>query len=194
MKTSTNRYHRRTAPPTLPQLPQLAAPPRYRHKLLTITTIQVYDRPWCRKGTGTQWIVAEKPIRRVGENEVVCLTANLDRRTGIGRLSQVADIDKHWVTFRISGATPKSSLRVPIPWARLPSNVAAAHTRAYLALETIPPHPVFRTNPAYRNPHVNPYQTARSTTERMDADLTDECIRRTGGAHEDVEESAPRNQ
>ena len=106
------------------------------------------------------WIVASEPRRHVGENDLISLTANLDRKTGIGRISHVSGLDKHWVTFSIAGSTPKSGIQVPIPWARLPTRVAEAHARTYVSLESIPPLHIFREDSWYRNPLVNPYWTA----------------------------------
>ena len=113
---------------------------------------------------GTHWIVAAEPRRHVGEGDLINLTANLDRRTGTGKISHVTGIEKHWVTFSLAGAIPKAGIQIPIPWARLPRSAAEAHARAYLTLENIPPLPVFRANSWYRNPRVNPYWTALYAT------------------------------
>ena len=166
-KTPRKRIYKRRTPPVLPPLPQLAKPPRDSQNILTITTIQVYDKPWYRGGAGTQWITAMKPSKPVGEGDIVRLEANLDRRTGVGRISHVTSLDKHWVTFRIAGAVPKSNIRVPLPWARLHARVAATHARNYLTLENIPPHSAFRDDAQFRNPHINPYRTEEASHRRQ---------------------------
>ena len=164
MKATTRRPRHRRAKPALPPLPQLSRPLLGAEQILTITTLQVYDSPWCRGGAGTHWIVAVEPRRHIGEGDLIVITANLDRRTGAGRISHVSGLDKHWATFSISGAIPKAGIRIPIPWAKLPRKAAEAHARAYLSLESIPPHPIFREDSWYRNPNMNPYWTALYAT------------------------------
>ena len=128
--------------------------------LLTINTLIIYEKPWYRGRAGTHWIIAEEPSRSIGEGDLVCLTANGDRRTGVGKISQLSGLDKHWATFSIAGAIPKSGIRIPIVWARLTPRAAEAHDKLYLTLENIPPHHALREDSRYRNPHVNPYYTA----------------------------------
>ena len=154
---TARRLYSRIAPPKVPQLPLLSAPPKNEQQILTITTIQVYDNPWYRRGTGTQWITAAKPTRPVGEDDLICLAINRDRRTGVGRISHISNMDKHWITFHIAGATPRAYVRVPIPWAKLSVRLAESHAKSFHALENVPPHYAFRNNPIYRDPDINPY-------------------------------------
>lgn len=156
------RLYSRIAPLKIPELPHLSAPPKGGHYLLTITIIQVYDKPWYREA-GTQWITATRPTKPVGEGDLVCLAVNRDRHTGIGRITHIANIDKHWVTFNIAGATPKASIRVPIPWAKIPVHTAEEHAKSFRALENVPPHCAFRANPKCRDPNVNPYLSIEAT-------------------------------
>ncbi|EPS96548.1 hypothetical protein FOMPIDRAFT_94552 [Fomitopsis schrenkii] len=144
--------------PPATQLPKLPRLPRHLEHALTTTTLQVLEVPWLRGRAGTQWIVDGCPQRQVGEGDLVQLTSQ-DRWTGVGRLSNVTCLEKHWVTFRISGTIPNEGVRIPIPWARLTPQIASAHARLFLSLENIPPHPAFRHYDAFRNPLINPYFT-----------------------------------
>ena len=132
-KTVARRLYSHIAPRILPPLPRISAPPKHGPLVLTITTIHVYDKPWFKGGAGTQWIVASKPTRAVGEDDLVCLTANFDRRTGTGRLSHITNMDKHWITFGVAGAIPKTGIRVPVPWAKLPIKIAGIHAKLLLS-------------------------------------------------------------
>ena len=158
------RLYSRIAPPKIPQLPLLSAPPKDGHRTLTITMIQVYDNPWYRRGTGTHWITAMKPARPVGEDDLICLAINRDRRTGVGRITHIANMDKHWITYHIAGATPRAYVRVPVPWAKLTVRTADTHAKSFHSLENVPPHYDFRANPLFRDPSVNPYLPSPAMT------------------------------
>ena len=161
MKKTVHHPRQRAGPPRRTPLPRLSVPPRNSQTILTITMIHVYDNPWYRGGEGMQWVTALRPARPVGENDIVCLATNRDRRTGIGRISHISHMDKHWITFGIAGAVPKMSVRIPVPWAALTSKVVDIHTQVFTSLENIPPHPYFRTNPRFLNPNANPYRRLR---------------------------------
>ena len=104
-----------------------------------VVEIAVLAKPVIGEGRGLTWIVDERPGKQIGTGEQIRLRVG-ERRTGVGRMTTIIGMRKHWITWTISGGVNQCAIRVPTPWAALTGTEGAAHTRVYRSLPDIPPH------------------------------------------------------
>ncbi|KAH9914295.1 uncharacterized protein B0H18DRAFT_959930 [Fomitopsis serialis] len=146
---------KRHAPIPIPTpLPQLTL----QHSNLPVTEVDVNEQPTMEERSGLTWIVKDRPHRQLAKQQLVRLQTE-SQRSGVGRLSRVVTLRRHWITFEITGARPKCTLRVPVPWVALDNLEGMTHASNYATLPSLPrPHPDFRHLPPFRNDKVNPYE------------------------------------
>ncbi|TFY67455.1 hypothetical protein EVJ58_g1601 [Rhodofomes roseus] len=142
------------------------------------------DVPTMGEGKGLTWIVQSRPEIQLGKRQHVVLKTNA-QRSGVGRLTSVADLRRHWVIFTVSGAPHSCNLRVPIPWAALDDLEGFTHSKFYFTLPALPrPHAEF-SSPIFTSDEENPYEfelgeRAESRSERLIARITNaDADRRT---------------
>ncbi|KZT65941.1 hypothetical protein DAEQUDRAFT_490610 [Daedalea quercina L-15889] len=126
----------------------------------------VLARPRYGRGRGLTWTVNEAPEEPLQKGRYVILRTETEA-TGIGRISVVTDLRRHWVTFAIAGATLPCNIRVPIPWAVLDNLESYTHRTYYFNLPPDPrPHEALRHDPKFdKEDHVNPYYTEDTEDE-----------------------------
>ncbi|KAH9839018.1 uncharacterized protein C8Q71DRAFT_722058 [Rhodofomes roseus] len=141
-------------PVTLPPLPPLSIPPED----LPVVDVKVLPYPTTRYERGPTWIADERPTAQLHKGSRITLRTDA-QSSGIGRLSAISDLRRHWVTFSIIGAQQQCNLRVPIPWVILDGLESFTHQEHYLSLPNDPPpHRSFIDIPAFRNNEDNPYE------------------------------------
>ncbi|TFY59757.1 hypothetical protein EVJ58_g5575 [Rhodofomes roseus] len=137
----------------VPQLPVLQLP----YNVNDATTVEVEGKPE-RSGSNLTWVVDKRPAVQIGRGHLVSLSAG-HNRTGVGRLTGITDVYRHWITWSITGGPGICYIRVPIPWARLSRLEGLAHTERYHALSALPPpHPIFWNNPIVLHSKDSPYE------------------------------------
>ena len=107
----------------------------------TVIAVEVDEEP--EQGTdeeGTTWVAKEAPMHWLARSLIVRLTSNSNER-GSGRLSMVTRLTRHWVSFKVHGISPLTSLRIPIPWVRLGLVDQYEHLTRYATLPRDPPPP-----------------------------------------------------
>ncbi|TFY56882.1 hypothetical protein EVJ58_g7372 [Rhodofomes roseus] len=121
-------------PVSLPPLPSLSLPPEG----LPTMTVKVLPYPITRNECGPTWVANERPMAQIqkGSRITICTDA---QSSGIGCLSAITDLRRHWVTFAIVGAQHPCNLRVPIPWAVLDGLESFTHQKHYFDLAKEPP-------------------------------------------------------
>ncbi|KAH9838322.1 uncharacterized protein C8Q71DRAFT_856286 [Rhodofomes roseus] len=137
-------------------LPSLSLPPTNN----TAINVKVLPLPIVGKGLGRglTWTVDERPTEQLRKGISVKLFTDV-QTSGIGRLSVVSDLRRHWVTFIVVGAAQPCNLRVPIPWATLEDLESYTHQRHYFSLAILPPpHHSFTNRSAFLNADDNPYE------------------------------------
>ncbi|TFY68499.1 hypothetical protein EVJ58_g965 [Rhodofomes roseus] len=135
-------------------LPNLQLP----HDPADALEVRVQRQPAIGEGEGLTWIVDEQPRIRLGKDQHITLIIG-DTRSGVGRITHVTDMRRHWVTWTVDGGPKKCSLRVPVPWALLSDLEGLAHTRHYPSLPPLPaPHPIYRNNPLITRSTTTPYE------------------------------------
>ncbi|KAH9910873.1 uncharacterized protein B0H18DRAFT_962735 [Fomitopsis serialis] len=123
-----------------------------------ILEVEVFDQPARGDGRGAVWVVASRPERQLTKNTKIILKA-AGHVSGVGRLSSLNGLYRHWASFAISGGPRLCSLRVPIPWAVLGALESHTHSSRYHALPEEPdPHPAFIGNPMIAMDGENPYE------------------------------------
>jgi len=104
------------------------------------------------------WVTATRPKRQLSRTLKISLKTS-QQVSGVGRLSALTALCRHWVSFSIMGSLSPCSLRVPIPWASLEPLECHIHATRYLSLATEPaPHPDFAGNPLISNDTESPYE------------------------------------
>ncbi|KAH9938697.1 uncharacterized protein B0H18DRAFT_949952 [Fomitopsis serialis] len=122
-----------------------------------VLEVNVFDRP-VREGNGVIWTVASRPERQLKKNIKIILKSS-GHESGVGRLSSLNGLYRHWASFAVSGGPRLCSIRVPIPWAVLDALASHTHFSRYYALPREPgPHPAFIGNPVIFNDEENPYE------------------------------------
>ena len=102
--------------------------------------VKVLDCPKVN-GKGEQtWTVDEEPVSNLQCGTLVILFNNA-HESGIGRLSAIVDLRRHWITFTIAGAPFPVFLRVPAPWTRLEGLAAFSYSAHFNSLPFIPGPP-----------------------------------------------------
>ncbi|KAH9842028.1 uncharacterized protein C8Q71DRAFT_357010 [Rhodofomes roseus] len=120
--------------------------------------IVVAARPWKSLGHGPIWVATERPAVQIGSGQLITLNSD-GRKSGVGRLTVVTDLRRHWITWAIEGGPTRCNLRLPIPWARLSADEAERHTTGYHKLNAIPPpQSSFILDPYILYPHTSPYE------------------------------------
>ena len=122
-----------------------------------VLDVYVFPEPVRSDEEQTVWAVAVRPetFLRRGQN----IALKTSRQTsGIGRLSSLKEMFRHWVSFGITGSGGKCCLHVPIPWVSLSDIECLVHTRHYSTLPALPPpHPDF-DNPLITGSDESPYE------------------------------------
>ncbi|KAH9839783.1 uncharacterized protein C8Q71DRAFT_855094 [Rhodofomes roseus] len=152
-------------------LPSLPLPPA----LETAVSVTVLPLPTVGNGRGLTWTVDDRPAEQLQKGKRI--TMRTDTQTsGIGRLSAISDLRRHWVTFTVAGATQPFNLRVPIPWASLEDLESYTHQHHYFDLPNLPPpHRFYADRPAFLDDKENPYEfdinedDIPSLTNRLDS-------------------------
>ncbi|KAH9829843.1 uncharacterized protein C8Q71DRAFT_727844 [Rhodofomes roseus] len=158
-KAPTKRTRRVKTPPppplvTLPPLPSLSIAPEG----LPVTAVKVLPYPAIRHERGPTWIADERPTAQLQKGSRITILTDA-QTSGIGRLSVITDLRRHWVTFSIIGASHQCNLRVPIPWAILDGLESFTHQKHYFSLaDDPPPHRSFIDIPSFRSKEENPYE------------------------------------
>ncbi|KAH9837265.1 uncharacterized protein C8Q71DRAFT_723553 [Rhodofomes roseus] len=137
-------------------LPSLDLPPTDEPTII----IKVLPHPIIGRGIGRglTWTADERPAEQLkkGKSIKLCTTT---QTSGLGRLSAISDLRRHWVTFAVAGAAQPCNLRVPIPWAALGDLEGFTHQYHYFSLPSLPPpHHTFTNRPAFQNDSENPYE------------------------------------
>ena len=107
----------------------------------TVIAVEVDATP--EQGTaeeGTTWVAKEAPKHWLARSLIVRLTSQSVER-GSGRLSMVTRLTRHWVSFKVHGVSPLTSLRIPIPWVKLGLVDQYKHLMRYATLSSNPPPP-----------------------------------------------------
>ncbi|KAH9918112.1 uncharacterized protein B0H18DRAFT_958033 [Fomitopsis serialis] len=147
------RKRQQPTPPITP-LPQLIIPLSH----LPIIDVEVTEQPTMEERNGLTWIVKDRPLKQLAKQQLIRLCTD-SQRSGVGRLSQIVTLRRHWITFAISGARSYCTLRVPVPWVALDNIEGRSHASTYATLPNLPrPHPSFRHLPSFRNDGENPYE------------------------------------
>ena len=128
-----------------PQHQQTSPHPRTPNTLshrtpLRRTVIEVEVAEKRERGTdeeGLTWIVETAPKHWLARSLIVRLTTNAAER-GSGRLSMITRMTRHWISFKVHGTTPRTSLRVPIQWTKLSQVDQYEHMTQYASLSPYP--------------------------------------------------------
>ncbi|KAH9838267.1 uncharacterized protein C8Q71DRAFT_856231 [Rhodofomes roseus] len=137
-------------------LPPFSLPPTNE----TTIDVRILPLPIVGKGIGRglTWTLDKRPAEQLRKGMSVRFCTDV-QMSGLGRLSAIADLRRHWVTFLVSGADQPCNLRVPIPWASLGDLEGYTHQHHYFNLAKLPPpHPSFAQRPAFQNEDENPYE------------------------------------
>ena len=104
------------------------------------------------------WLVDERPAQQLRKGVAVRLSISANTN-GVGRLSAISGMSKHWVSFKVSGSHDTCRLRVPVPWVALTAIEGHAHTCHYRALAALPaPHRTFSIDPIIALSDDSPYE------------------------------------
>ena len=125
-----------------------------------VVEVKVLDRPVRGEKRGMVWIVESRPPRQLANGQKIVLRTS-EEVSGVGRLSTLDGLYRHWASFVIAGGPPSRpcSLRVPIPWSSLSALESHAHTKHYSSLPKLPsPHPAFLNNPLITSDKESPYE------------------------------------
>ncbi|KAH9932545.1 uncharacterized protein B0H18DRAFT_1208439 [Fomitopsis serialis] len=137
-------------PPSLPTL-RLPIP-----ESLAVT-IEVEGTPE-RNGIVLTWIVEERPVCHIERGLPIVLMAG-DLRTGVGRVDNATDIQRHWITWILTGSPAACAIRVPTSWSRLTRDEVRIHAHLYAHLpHSPPPHRLLAHDPVICNSTDSPYQ------------------------------------
>ena len=124
----------------------------------TVIEVEVAEKH--EQGTddeGKIWVAKAAPRLRHTRSLIVRLTSNATER-GTGRLSMVTRLTRHWVSFKVHGVTPLTSLRVPMPWTKLSHVDQYEHMTQYATLSPYPlPFPGTIPPDAHHDEFTNPY-------------------------------------
>ena len=157
----------------LPDFPSLS-----RADVVDVVEAKVLPRPRFGNRKGTTWTVDEKPDRPVRRGGYVTLRTSSERTAGVGRISAVTDLRRHWVTFAITGATLPCNIRLPIPWVTLDGLERYTHRKYYFNLPPDPrPHESLRDDPRLENGDIYPYDDGQPG-EDADASAMEERVAR----------------
>ena len=136
-------------------LPRLTA---RRQRNETVKNVEVYPIPSVDPSGQQHWIVRLQPDSQIGKRQAIRLCIGACT-SGVGRISDLAGMSRHWVSFKVSGSRGTCCLQVPIPWALLPPVECLTHTRLYTSLARLPaPHPLFAPNPIFATSDNSPYE------------------------------------
>lgn len=139
-----------------------------------VVEARVLPRP--RFGKGTTWTVDEKPDKPVRRGAYVTFRTPTERTAGLGRISAVTDLRRHWVTFAITGATLPCNIRLPISWAKLDDLERYTHRKYYFDLPPDPrPHESLRDDPRLEAADIYPYDVG-NPGEEGDANEMEERV------------------
>ena len=112
----------------------------------TILDVEVFPDPQAENTTRLRWTVAVRPAAQLSRGQAIRLRIG-SRTNGVGRISELIGMSRHWVSFKVSGSHDKCRLEVPVTWAALDRVECHAHTRHYPSLAAYPPpHPLFADN------------------------------------------------
>ncbi|TFY53250.1 hypothetical protein EVJ58_g9554 [Rhodofomes roseus] len=130
--------------------------------------VAVYDEPEVDISTNSEtWVVSEQPGRPLARGHILTLKLG-DHAIGSGRISKVAGLARHWVTFRLAGARDGLQIRVPVPWVGLSGYTSYIHTSQFHELSPTPePHIMFRGSPPFADPDTNPYEFELTTGKEI---------------------------
>ncbi|EPT04334.1 hypothetical protein FOMPIDRAFT_1014189 [Fomitopsis schrenkii] len=128
----------------------------------TVDVIAVRVNPLPRYGEDgdATWYAAVEPRKRARVGGWVILSARPKcQRTGVGMLSEIADMTRHWITFKIAGGPREYRLRIPTAWTRLEQEDAMTYLTHYFELQRTPhpPDTVQRQHPDFESEEYNPY-------------------------------------
>ncbi|EPT02711.1 hypothetical protein FOMPIDRAFT_1047449 [Fomitopsis schrenkii] len=159
-----------TQNPRIPRspLPVLPKPPANMGTTLSVTTVDVQSSPWYKGRKGSTWAVDKRPTNDIGIDDLVRLRIGA-LETGIGRISTIAELSRHWVTFLIMGNHGQFGLRTPSAWARLNDFARYTHENHYFLLDRAPPHSAFDGDPLFQDDTKNPYNRAPKRDTAMAA-------------------------
>ena len=133
-----------------------------RADVADVVEARVLPRPRFGNRKGTTWTVDEKPDRPVRRGGYVTLRTPTERTAGVGRISAVTDLRRHWVTFAITGATLPCNIRIPISWAALDGLERYTHRKYYFNLPPEPrPHESLRNDSRLEAGNMYPYDDGR---------------------------------
>lgn len=129
-----------------------------RADVVDVVEARVLPCPRFGNRKGTTWTVDEKPDRPVRRGGYVTLRTPTEQTAGVGRISAVTDLRRHWVTFAITGATLPCNIRLPISWAVLDDLERYTHRKYYFDLPPDPrPHESLRDDPRFEAEDIYPY-------------------------------------
>ncbi|KAH9922126.1 uncharacterized protein B0H18DRAFT_1121138 [Fomitopsis serialis] len=139
--------------PLPPSLPTLRLP---MPESLAVT-VQVEGIPE-RNGITLTWIVEERPTCHIERGLPVILAVG-DLRTGVGRVENATDIQRHWITWLLTGSPTACAIRVPTSWSRLTRDESQIHAQLYAFLpHSPPPHRLLAHDPVISNSVDSPYE------------------------------------
>jgi len=122
------------------------------------------------EGKGLTWVVKSRPAKQLGKRQHIVLQSD-SKRSGVGRLTSVVEMRRHWVLFTVSGGPYPCNVRVPVPWAALDDLESFTHAKLYFTLPTLPrPHAEFERIPLFTNDEENPYEFELGEGRALDAE------------------------
>ena len=134
--------------------------PRFRIKRKkneSIAQVTVCAQPSVDDEGKQVWIATCRPTLPLCRGQAIVLLAQ-SKASGLGRLSSISGMTRHWAFFGITGCNGLCRLRVPIPWILLSAIEGHAHTRHYPSLSRDPPpHPEFNY-PLITHGNESPYE------------------------------------
>ncbi|TFY54652.1 hypothetical protein EVJ58_g8732 [Rhodofomes roseus] len=147
-------------PPSLPLL-------RLRHDEREAVTIQVDGRPES-KGPQLTWVTSVRPATHIGKGQLIVLSAE-NAKTGIGRVAEITDMYRHWITRLVTGGPGNVYIKIPVAWSRLDGPENIIHTQLYRSLPAVPlPPPTLRNDPLIMETYESPYEFELESAERDD--------------------------
>ena len=133
--------------------------------------VSVFDDHEPDGTNGMIWVVRSRPDQMIRRGQAVELHTQ-SRSSGIGRLSRIYHMSRHWVTFRITGSRGLCSLRVPMLWVDLSDIERHAHSQHYLSLPLYPLPPAAFCTPLILNAHSSPYEFNNENENAIDEPAT----------------------
>ena len=135
-----------------------------RRTVIEVEVAEEYEREADEEGVA--WVMNTAPRHWMARSLIVRLTSKASDR-GSGRLTMITRMTRHWVSFKVHGITPLTSLRVPIVWTKLSPVDQYEHMTRYASLSPLPrPLPNTVTMEEDGDGVTSPYDYEVTATDR----------------------------